>query len=109
DRECDVETIALADLVGAALFDSDLRKSVQRAPRRLQRTVIDIDRESFGRAIGRRPIGISPHPATDIDEALAAPVAGLKHRRPAPELLLVFGTQLRVLVPFIAKTLRRSG
>src|SRR5262249_51519082 len=71
--------------------------------------IVHIDREPACGAVGHGPVGVATHPATNIEKCYSAPVLWLERRSPAAKLSLIFGSQLGVIVPLIAKAVRRTG
>ena len=74
DREHDVEFVATADRVRAAVLDAHRGKGRQRAPRGGERALVHVDGERARRAVAHRPVGIAPHAAAHVEEREPAPI-----------------------------------
>src|SRR5262249_5649027 len=109
DRVNQVELVSAADLVGASLLHLYARKAGKRSPSHCQGSIVHIDRKPPFSAICHRPVRVATHAAPDIEERHAPPVLGLEVSGPTAKLFFIFGAQLGVVVPFIAKAVRRTG
>src|SRR5262249_15720529 len=56
-----------------------------------------------------RHVGFGPHAASYTKDRRAPPVLWLEVSGPTAKLFFIFGAQLGVVVPFIAKAVRRTG
>src|SRR5262249_50350413 len=104
-----IEFVPVLDVVRAAPLDAHAGEALERALGRRQRAIVDVDGEPAGRPVRHRPIGVAPHAAADVQEGQSAPILRLQMRGPAANLLLVFGADLGIVVPFVAEPVGRAG